>query len=365
MNIGILQISAHRGTCNFPFTFLQSLLPLLIMLFSVVPLSTGSAQTIAYGDTLTLGDGIIYTWVEVDPENAPLRIGIAVSEAAVDEPEQGVYSIDFPRVASDSLFVHAATWYEPMGHPPLEWWGVPHFDFHFYMIPEEERMAIPPMIDTTAIPDEFMPEDYIFPGEPEFFAIPEMGVHFVDSLAAELHGEPFTATLIYGFYQGEMIFIEPMITNEYLLTYPADTIAIKQPQAYQRSGYYPMTYLITYDEDSQIFDIVLTDFEYRAGVVQVVENTGGAVPESFVLLQNYPNPFNPSTTIGFSIPEHTRVSLTIYDILGRKVTTLVDEELPAGDYSTRFDAHNLTSGVYLYQLRAGEYVETKRLMLVK
>ncbi len=131
MTFGILQISAHRGTCNFPFTFLQSLLPLLIMLFSVVPLSTGNAQTIAYGDTLTLGDGIIYTWIEVDPENAPLRIGIAVSEAAVEEPEQGVYSIDFPRVASDSLFIHAATWYEPMGHPPLEWWGVPHFDFHF------------------------------------------------------------------------------------------------------------------------------------------------------------------------------------------------------------------------------------------
>jgi len=364
MSIGDLQNSVHSGTAKFPFTILQSIVPFLIILFSVFSVSTGNAQTIAYGDTMALGGGIIYTWVEVDPENAPLKIGIAVSEAAVEDPEQGVYSIDFPRVASDSLFIHAATWYEPMGHPPLEWWGVPHFDFHFYMIPEEERLAIPAEFDTTEIPDEFMPEDYIHPA-PDHFSIPEMGVHFVDSLAAELHGEPFTESLIYGFYQGEMIFIEPMITNEYLLTYPADTIAIKQPQAYQRSGYYPMTYLITYNDELEVFDIVLTDFEYRAGVVQVVENTGGAVPESFVLLQNYPNPFNPSTTIGFSIPERTRVNLTIYDILGRKVTTLVDEELPAGDYSTRFDAHNLTSGVYLYQLRAGEYVETKRLMLVK
>jgi hypothetical protein len=89
------------------------------------------------------------------------------------------------------------------------------------------------------------------------------------------------------------------------------------------------------------------------------------VPATFSLEQNYPNPFNPSTTIRYSIPEQINVSLVVYDVLGRKVATLVDEHLQPGEYTQVFDARNLASGMYLYQLRAGEYVETKRFILLK
>ncbi len=95
----------------------------------------------------------------------------------------------------------------------------------------------------------------------------------------------------------------------------------------------------------------------------VLEDEG--IPVRFELMQNYPNPFNPATTIQFSIPEQSSVILTVYDILGRKVSVLIDEELHAGTYSQVFDAGNLASGVYLYHLRAGDRVETKRLILMK
>ena len=88
-------------------------------------------------------------------------------------------------------------------------------------------------------------------------------------------------------------------------------------------------------------------------------------PVRFELMQNYPNPFNPSTTIQFFIPEHSRVTLTVYDLLGRKVATLVDEHLQAGEYSHIFDANHLASGVYIYRLQAGEHISMKRLTLVK
>lgn len=90
-----------------------------------------------------------------------------------------------------------------------------------------------------------------------------------------------------------------------------------------------------------------------------------SVVKDFNLGQNYPNPFNPSTKINFSIPSNDYVFLRVYDILGREVKTLVDNQLKAGEYEFEFDAHNLTSGVYYYSLRAGENVSVKKMVLVK
>jgi photosystem II stability/assembly factor-like uncharacterized protein len=89
------------------------------------------------------------------------------------------------------------------------------------------------------------------------------------------------------------------------------------------------------------------------------------LPNTIRLDQNYPNPFNPSTTIRFFIPETSQVTLVVYDILGRKVATVIDDHLQRGEYSQLFHATNLASGVYLYQLQMGDRVETKRFMLVK
>jgi|GEM_PF-3752640 len=88
-------------------------------------------------------------------------------------------------------------------------------------------------------------------------------------------------------------------------------------------------------------------------------------PCKFQLLQNYPNPFNASTIIRFGIEKKSDVTLTIYDILGREVTTIINETKQPGSYEVRFDGSELSSGTYFYRLQAGEMVETKRMMLLK
>ena len=88
-------------------------------------------------------------------------------------------------------------------------------------------------------------------------------------------------------------------------------------------------------------------------------------PDNFYLSQNYPNPFNPSTKITYSVASLSNVILKVYDILGREVLTLVNEEKPAGRYEVSFNASSLASGVYFYQIKAGSFVQTKKLMLLK
>lgn len=88
-------------------------------------------------------------------------------------------------------------------------------------------------------------------------------------------------------------------------------------------------------------------------------------PVQYELSQNYPNPFNPTTTISFSVPENSHVSLRVFDVLGNEVTTLLDEQVSTGRHEVNFDAGNLASGVYYYTLQAGNFTSTKKLMLMK
>ncbi len=88
-------------------------------------------------------------------------------------------------------------------------------------------------------------------------------------------------------------------------------------------------------------------------------------PSSYELSQNYPNPFNPSTIIRYTIPENGFVKIKIFDILGREVSTLINKEQNSGNYEVEFDASNLTSGVYFYRIQAGDFVQTKKMVLMK
>lgn len=88
-------------------------------------------------------------------------------------------------------------------------------------------------------------------------------------------------------------------------------------------------------------------------------------PSTFNLEQNYPNPFNPSTTIRYSIPTSEFVTLKVYDVLGREVQTLVNEEKATGSYEVSFNAAGLSSGIYFYKLQAGSFIETKKMILIK
>jgi len=100
------------------------------------------------------------------------------------------------------------------------------------------------------------------------------------------------------------------------------------------------------------------------GVMDVIE-IKSELPTNYLLSQNYPNPFNPSTRIKFTIPELRFTILKIYDVLGNEIAALVNEELPAGEYEIKFNSDGLTSGIYFYQLKAGSYIETKKMLLLK
>ncbi|HTY39085.1 MAG TPA: T9SS type A sorting domain-containing protein, partial [Bacteroidota bacterium] len=97
--------------------------------------------------------------------------------------------------------------------------------------------------------------------------------------------------------------------------------------------------------------------------VQKLEGT--AVPTSFSLTQNYPNPFNPSTTLQYTVPKSSRVVLEVFNILGQSVAQLVNEEQMPGTYKATFNASALSSGVYLYRLTAGDFVQTMKMVLMK
>ena len=115
------------------------------------------------------------------------------------------------------------------------------------------------------------------------------------------------------------------------------------------------------------------DYENPKGKVYIyskinftdIENSNLNPLSSFTLKQNYPNPFNPSTNIQYSIATRQFVTLKVYNVLGKEIATLVNEEKPAGNYEIKFDASKLASGIYYYQMRVSEYVETKKMILLK
>ncbi|NOS86408.1 MAG: T9SS type A sorting domain-containing protein [Ignavibacteria bacterium] len=118
---------------------------------------------------------------------------------------------------------------------------------------------------------------------------------------------------------------------------------------------------LNYEADG-VIDLII-DEESRPVATPKVEDY--LVPKNFELTQNYPNPFNPSTTIEYSIPKDAIVALKIYDVLGKEVATLVNDQKAAGTYILNWNASNFSSGLYFYRITAGEFTETKKMFLVK
>ena len=105
------------------------------------------------------------------------------------------------------------------------------------------------------------------------------------------------------------------------------------------------------------------DFDGSFEYSEVIEATIGGT--DYHLAQSYPNPFNPQAQIPYTLPIRSHVRLEVFDLLGRSVRVLVNEELSAGSYTTRFDALHLSNGTYVYRLTAGGYSESRRMVLVK
>ena len=114
-----------------------------------------------------------------------------------------------------------------------------------------------------------------------------------------------------------------------------------------------------------VFEYFNETFKVNASVTNVEEPSVDGLPTKFALNQNYPNPFNPSTSISYNIPESGLVELNVYDMLGNKIKTLVNEQKSAGNYEVRFDASNLSSGMYIYRLITSGFTETKKMLFMK
>jgi hypothetical protein len=110
-------------------------------------------------------------------------------------------------------------------------------------------------------------------------------------------------------------------------------------------------------------EFILTNFMGEQATTGVDDVSG--IPLTYTLSQNYPNPFNPTTTIEYQLPKQAFVKLKIFDLLGREVTTLMNERNAAGKHSVRFDALSLTSGVYFYKLETDDFIQTRKLLLLK
>lgn len=157
----------------------------------------------------------------------------------------------------------------------------------------------------------------------------------------------------------------------------AGVLAINEPA----ENYTPITIPVTYINDEipdlgEIFIQVTDQFLNPAanGSYAEIDNLSFSILSdvdeesnlnSFSIDQNYPNPFNPVTSINYQLAKSENVLLKVYDIIGNEVATLVNERQPAGKYSVNFNASNLSSGIYLYRLQAGDYIQTRKMTLLK
>jgi hypothetical protein len=107
------------------------------------------------------------------------------------------------------------------------------------------------------------------------------------------------------------------------------------------------------------------DSNLQTDITGTGELPSSVIPKEFALMQNFPNPFNPSTTINFDLPKSADVRLSVFDLTGREISLVINQKLEAGTHSVQWNASQLASGIYFYKIRAGEFSQTKKMLLVK
>jgi hypothetical protein len=257
-----------------------------------------------YSEARKLGEGFAQLYAELDGEGAPQVIGVSFDQGLleglptmpntwsrcfdknengkIDEHHEcaGDYQLTFALPAElanngTTPFKWVSVNWNPMGHPPPAppVWAVPHIDFHFYIMEREAVRQIRPgpcseLIDCDdfaraqiPVPARYVHADHIDVGA----AVPDMGNHLIDSKSPELApgGPAFTHTFIFGAYDGQISFYEPMITQGYLQTRPDLCAPIKQPEAWAIEGYYPTTYCIRHLAEEERYTVSLEDFVHR------------------------------------------------------------------------------------------------------
>ncbi len=227
-------------------------------------------QTMFMGSQLNIGNGKVWTFVELDATSLePTKMGVQFDATALENlppphndghTHGNEYLMDLPEVPDVdlSLYKNISFDWQAVGHFPPGTYDISHFDIHFYMISVAERALIVPPLDSdkfmAPMNPEHLPETYIeIPGGEV-----GQGNHMISSSFPEINGTGiFTHTFIYGKYEAQINFLEPMVTLDYLLSKTNITTPIGQPQEWQQAGYYPNEYTIHYDEATAIYTISL------------------------------------------------------------------------------------------------------------
>ena len=241
-----------------------------------------------YGAPVSVGEGRARTYVVLDEQNgsAPLEIGVALDERALDGLPAGMagaapadegkpmsmgkdFVLPLPARNPTPYQLVVLNW-NPNGHEPPQLYGLPHFDFHFYTIDNPTRMSIVPGDPAYAakaanFPGAKMPPGYFPPpAPPALAAVPMMGLHWTDPTSPEFSPAGFSRTFIYGSWDGEVIFAEPMITRAFLLTQPNILLDLPVPTQFAKPGYYPAAYRVVFDARAREYRVALAKLTWRS-----------------------------------------------------------------------------------------------------
>lgn len=238
-----------------------------------------------YGTPITIGGGKVRTYVVLDGQQrqTPLEVGVAIDERVLSTLPSDMRMLHLPMPAQGPAPYDFVMFdWNPNGHEPNTVYTLPHFDFHFYAVPEADVASIVPgptfATDASALPTD-VPPYYIVPGPPPQQAVPNMGVHWLDVRSPELQKLPainhperwkeFTTTFIYGSWKGKFTFLEPMITAAYLRTKPDTVISIPTPNnaasaaAFGEAGWYPTAYRVVHDASAKEYRVGLMSLAWR------------------------------------------------------------------------------------------------------
>ncbi|RRJ85081.1 DUF5602 domain-containing protein [Aestuariirhabdus litorea] len=230
--------------------------------------SAQSGAGIYEGKPVPIGNGTARTVVKSNGQGEVISIGVVFTPEMLEglpsayqgESPNFPYPLSMPTTGPATMVDHVLINWESEGHPPQKVYDVPHFDFHFYLVSPSERMKVSfGSPEESAAPEQqpstdLLPEGYLLPPGT---AVPQMGAHAIDPTAAEFNQQPFTTTFIYGYYNRQQTFLEPMISLAFLQSRPDFTSAVPRPQAYSKPGPYPSSYSVKYHPATNLYEVSL------------------------------------------------------------------------------------------------------------
>lgn len=231
-----------------------------------------SAPATYEGKAVRIGHGSAHTVVRTGDSGTPVSIGVVFTsgllaglpKAAKDKDPDFPYQLPMPTKGPRTVVDHVVINWESAGHPPPHVYDVPHFDFHFYLVSRMAQAKVKFKSQNESgdsgqqPPVELVPAGYVVPPGT---AVPQMGVHAINPSAAEFHGQPFTATFIYGYYNKRQTFIEPMVSLAYLESKPSFSAPVARPASYTKPGAYPSAYSVKYDAARKLYEVTLDELK--------------------------------------------------------------------------------------------------------